>query len=109
VNALKQELGDDMLLPENEQWCRTCDNGKEQTDFLMALHRLTNNKCCHLTDVIKRLHPDAQGLINCMSPDDSMSKEERQACYEDINQWLYDNRSWAYPTSGTSPCTVHGQ
>lgn len=85
-----------------------CDNGSFQTVFLKTLHSLDGKDGCHLTDILSRLHPKARDLIMSMVPDADMSKSQKCACYVEMQQWLLDNRAWAYPEKGKSQCVSHG-
>lgn len=91
-----------------ERWSRTCDIGKRQTEFLIALH-LEDGCGCHMPNIIQRLHTKAQKYITAASPAAKDDKKFRAMAHDEILSWLMENRSWAFPPKkvATSYCCIH--
>ena len=87
---------------------RSCDKGKLQKKVLKSLaDNLDSSTTCVFEDLLDRLPPDAQKCLEKMKPDDKASTEEKCIAYNDIRDWLHDNRKWCYPPDAESYCIVH--
>lgn len=55
----------------------------------------------------RRLHPDAQAIVEQMVPQRGLKEEECRQRNEEILEWIGRNRDWAMPISSTSMSSVH--
>ena len=108
VVALQRKMGWD--LTDCVEFRRSCDNGSLPHSVLVSVAKtLDDSKSCVFSDLADRLPETAQAWVKAASPDDTVSRSEKEYAYKEIANWLHENRSWIFTDKAESWCSVHNQ
>ena len=84
---------------------RTCDIDKTCQEVLVHLSESQDSsRSCVFTDIRTQIHPEAQAFCSQLVPDENASKEECEASFKSIWDYLMENADWAV----TEACDILG-
>ena len=87
-----------------------CEWGSMQCTVLFGVsEQVDGGKGCIFGDILQRLPPTAQRMIESMIPDDACTTEQKKIAFEEIRVWLFENRKWVFTPGHTSQCMMHEQ
>ena len=89
-------------------FARGCDIGRLPQQILISLSKaeLASNMCV-LQDVVEHCHPNAVQWLRAAQPGEDATPEDAKRAYDQILEWLLQNRSWALPLTQKQKCLVH--